>query len=133
MADETPSASLFQERAPAGAVSAPSRRPASPLSLVPTDHAPVFKELPRQQPAHALNLDLLRDVELTVRIELGRTKMRLEDVLRLGQGAVVELDRLAGDPVDVYVNDRLIARGEVVVLNDKFAVRLTEVASPIQG
>ena len=71
-------------------------------------------------------LELLRDVDLQVRIELGRTQMYLEDVLKLKRGAVVPLDKLAGDPVDVYVNGRLIARGEVLVLNDNFCVRVAE-------
>jgi flagellar motor switch protein FliN/FliY len=71
-------------------------------------------------------LELLRDVDLDVRIELGRTQMYLEDVLKLKRGAVVPLDKLAGDPVDVYVNGRLIARGEVLVLNDNFCVRVAE-------
>lgn len=71
-------------------------------------------------------LDLLRDVELDLKIELGRTHMYLEDVLRLRKGSVVPLDKLAGDPVDVYVNGRLIARGEVLVLNDNFCVRVAE-------
>jgi flagellar motor switch protein FliN/FliY len=71
-------------------------------------------------------LDLIRDVELDVRIELGRTHMYLEDVLKLHKGAVVPLDKLAGDPVDIYVNGRLIARGEVLVLNDNFCVRIAE-------
>jgi flagellar motor switch protein FliN/FliY len=70
-------------------------------------------------------LDLLRDVELDLRIELGRTHMYLEEVLRLRKGSVVPLDKLAGDPVDIYVNGRLIARGEVLVLNDNFCVRVT--------
>ncbi|MCK6454998.1 MAG: flagellar motor switch protein FliN [Phycisphaerae bacterium] len=72
-------------------------------------------------------VDLLSDVELNVSIELGRTQMLVDDVLRLGEGSVVELDKLAGDPVDVYVNDRLVARGEVLVLNDNFCVRVSEI------
>ena len=71
-------------------------------------------------------LDLIRDVELDLKIELGRTQMYLEDVLKLRKGAVVPLDKLAGDPVDIYVNGRLIARGEVLVLNDNFCVRVAE-------
>ena len=71
-------------------------------------------------------LELVRDVQLDLKIELGRTHMHLEDVLRLSQGAVVPLDKLAGDPVDLYVNGRMIARGEVLVLNDNFCVRVTE-------
>lgn len=74
-------------------------------------------------------LDLLRDVELDLKIELGRTNMYLEDVLKLSKGAVVPLDRLAGDPVDIYVNGRLIARGEVLILNDNFCVRVAELVA----
>ncbi|HSW46283.1 MAG TPA: flagellar motor switch protein FliN [Phycisphaerae bacterium] len=73
-------------------------------------------------------IDLLRDVRLNVKIELGRSRMLVEDVLRLGEGSVVELDKLAGDPVDVFVNDRLVARGEVLVLNDNFCVRINDIA-----
>jgi len=71
-------------------------------------------------------LDLISDVELDLKIELGRTHMYLEDVLKLRQGSVVPLDKLAGDPVDIYVNGRLIARGEILVLNDNFCVRVAE-------
>jgi len=76
--------------------------------------------------SEAATLELVRDVQLDMKIELGRTHMHLEDVLRLRQGAVVPLDKLAGDPVDLYVNGRLIAHGEVLVLNDNFCVRVTE-------
>jgi flagellar motor switch protein FliN/FliY len=78
-------------------------------------------------------LDLVRDVELDVKIELGRTQMYLEDVLRLRKGSVVPLDKLAGDPVDVYVNGRLVARGEVLVLNDNFCVRVAELIVGANG
>lgn len=74
-------------------------------------------------------IDLLEDVELNVRIELGRTRMLVEDVLGLNDGAIVELEKLAGDPVDVLVNERLVARGEVLVLNDNFCVRINEIIS----
>ncbi|MFN7036223.1 MAG: flagellar motor switch protein FliN [Bellilinea sp.] len=76
------------------------------------------------------SIDLFMDVMLKVTVELGRTRMTLQQVLDLQNGSVVELDRLAGDPVDVFVNDLLIARGEVVVVDDKFGVRITEVISP---
>lgn len=72
-------------------------------------------------------LALLKDVNLDVKIELGRTRMVVDDVLRLSEGAVVELDKLAGDPVDIYVNGRHIARGEVLVLNENFCVRISEI------
>lgn len=76
-------------------------------------------------------IDLLSDVNLNVKIELGRTRMLVEDVLRLGEGSVVELDKLAGDPVEVYVNDRHVARGEVLVLNDNFCVRINEIVAGV--
>lgn len=89
-----------------------------------------FKSLGAGQAANeSASLDLLRDVQLDLRIELGRTHMHLEDVLRLKQGAVVTLDKLAGDPVDIYANGRLIARGEVLVLNDNFCVRVAELVA----
>lgn len=80
--------------------------------------------------ANAKAIDLLGDVNLNVKIELGRTRMLVEDVLRLTDGAVVELDKLAGDPVDIYVNERHVARGEVLVLNDNFCVRISEIIAP---
>ncbi len=76
--------------------------------------------------SEAATLALIRDVELDVKIELGRTQMYLDDVLKLHKGSVVALDKLAGDPVDIFVNGRLIARGEVLVLNDNFCVRVAE-------
>ncbi len=72
-------------------------------------------------------LDRLNDVQLDVRVELGRSRMLVDDVLRLGSGSVVELDRPSGDPVDIFVNNGLVARGEVVVLDEKFCVRITEI------
>ena len=81
------------------------------------------------QDAQSSSIDLLRDVELNVKIELGRSRMLVEDVLKLAEGSVVELDKLAGDPVDVFVNDRLVARGEVLVLNDNFCVRVNEIVA----
>lgn len=76
-------------------------------------------------------IDLLSDVDLQVKIELGRTRMLVEDVLKLGDGAVIELDKLAGDPVDIYVNERHVARGEVLVLNDNFCVRINEILTAV--
>ena len=72
----------------------------------------------------------LKDVELDLRIELGRTELLIEEVLKLREGSVVALDKLAGDPVDILVNGRLIARGEVLVLNDNFCVRIAEILAP---
>lgn len=78
-------------------------------------------------------LKLLDDVDLDVRIELGRTRMLVEDVLRLGPDSVVELDKAAGDPVDIFVNGRHIARGEVLVVNENFCVRVSEILEPLGG
>ncbi len=81
--------------------------------------------------AGAAGLSLLRDVNLQVKVELGRTRMYVEDVLRLNEDSVIELDKLAGDPVDIYVNDRHVARGEVLVVNDNFCVRVSEIIEPL--
>ena len=102
-----------------------------PASSLPPGVTPFeFKNLSGAAAANvSASLDLLRDVQLDLKIELGRTRMHLEDVLRLKDGAVVTLDKLAGDPVDIYANGRLIARGEVLVLNDNFCVRVAELTS----
>src|ERR1044071_219582 len=81
------------------------------------------------KPTLSNNIDLLMDVSMRVTVELGRTRMQLSQILELQHGSVVELDRLAGDPVDVFVNDVMVARGEVVVVDDKFGVRITEMIS----
>ncbi len=73
--------------------------------------------------------ELIRDVPLRVKIELGRSKMYIDDILKLSGGSVVELEKLAGDPLDILVNDRLVARGELIVLDDYFCVRVTEIIS----
>jgi flagellar motor switch protein FliN/FliY len=75
-------------------------------------------------------IDLLRDVDLDVKVVLGRSQMYVEDILKLRSGSVIELDKLAGDPLDILVNDRLVARGEVLVLNDNFCIRITEIVDP---
>jgi flagellar motor switch protein FliN len=76
------------------------------------------------------NLSLILDIPLRVAVELGRTKMVVNDLLNLGQGSVIELSKLAGEPMEVLVNDKLVARGEAVVVNEKFGVRLTDIISP---
>ena len=79
---------------------------------------------------HPRNIDLLLDVPLRLAVELGRTNMAIRDILALGHSSVIELDKLAGEPVDVLVNETLIARGEVIVVDEKFGVRVTEIVSP---
>jgi flagellar motor switch protein FliN len=76
------------------------------------------------------NLAFILDIPLQLTVELGRTKLLVKDVLQLNQGSVVELTKLAGEPLDVFVNSKLVARGEAVVVNDKFGVRLVDVVSP---
>lgn len=78
------------------------------------------------------NLQLILDIPLRVTVELGRTKMPVSELLNLTQGSVIELAKLAGEPMEVYVNEKLIARGEAVVVNEKFGVRLTDIISPTE-
>ena len=76
------------------------------------------------------NLEFILDIPLEVSVELGRTKMMIKDLLHLGQGSVIELDKMAGEPIEILLNQKLVARGEVVVVNEKFGVRLTDIISP---
>ena len=76
------------------------------------------------------NLDFILDIPLQVTVDLGRTKLLVKDILQLSQGAVVELTKLAGEPLDIFVNSKLVARGEAVVVNEKFGVRLVDIVSP---
>lgn len=86
-----------------------------------------------EMPTHKdRNLSLILDIPLKVSVELGRTKMPVSELLNLTQGSVIELSKLAGEPMEVYVNDKLIARGEAVVVNEKFGVRLTDIISPAE-
>jgi len=78
------------------------------------------------------SLDFILDIPLKVSVELGRTRLPIRDILQLSQGSVVELSKFAGEPLEVLVNDRLIARGEVVVVNEKFGIRLTDIISPVE-
>jgi len=104
------------------------------------DFAAIQKEVdaaensvPEEMSAEASrNLDLIKDIPLRVSVELGRTRMVVSELLNLGQGSVVELSKLAGEPMEVLVNDKLVARGEAVVVNEKFGVRLTDIISPTE-
>lgn len=78
------------------------------------------------------NLDFILDIPLKVSVELGRAQVVIKDLLQLGQGSVLELDKLAGEPLEVLVNGKLVARGEVVVVNEKFGIRLTDIISPLE-
>lgn len=83
-------------------------------------------------PGADVNLEVVLDIPVNISMEIGRTKISIRNLLQLNQGSVVELDRLAGEPMDVLVNGTLIARGEVVVVNEKFGIRLTDIISPAE-
>lgn len=93
---------------------------------------PSFEELNDEKKSASSGRDIkfLLDVPLTVTVEIGKTRMLINDLLQLGQGSIVELNKLAGDPMEILVNGKLIARGEVVVVNEKFGIRLTDIVSP---
>jgi flagellar motor switch protein FliN len=113
-----------------GSASSPPKAPSASDKIADVGIAPFkLSEIggPNASVDDPTDVSLILDVDLNVRVELGRTKMYIEDVLRLREGAVVPLDKLAGDPVDIYVNGRLMARGEVLVLNDNFCVRVSEI------
>lgn len=79
-----------------------------------------------------MDMDFILDIPLTVRVEVGRTRLLIQELLQLGQGSVIELDKLMGEPFEVLVNEKLVARGEIVVVNDRFGVRLTDIVSPTE-
>ena len=113
-------AALAEQGAPADTPTPEAARPAS------------FQELKAETRATPVEekLELVMDIPVTLSVELGRTKIQIRELLQLAQGSVVDLDRLAGEPMDVLVNGFLIARGEVVLVNDKFGIRLTDIISP---
>jgi flagellar motor switch protein FliN len=96
----------------------------------PTTSTPAFAELSPSAISHGeVSISVLLDLSLPVSIELGRTKMTVQEILRLGRGSVIQLDRLAGEPIDIYVGDRRFAEGEVVVIDEHFGIRITRVLS----
>jgi flagellar motor switch protein FliN/FliY len=96
----------------------------------PSSQPMPFKELSPARGVEApQELDFILDLPLEVSVEIGRTKMLIKDLLKLTQGSIIELERIAGEPVDIYVNGKLMAKGEVVVVNDRFGVRVTEIIS----
>ncbi|RJQ84842.1 MAG: flagellar motor switch protein FliN [Desulfobacteraceae bacterium] len=120
----------------AAAESAKSKQPAHNLSHVSETAAGdpyAFSDLKgtadAQRPA---NLDFILDIPLEITVELGRTKMLINDLLKLGQGSVIELTKAAGETLEILANNRLIAKGDVVVVNEKYGIRLTEVISPVE-
>jgi len=101
------------------------------MIVSPVKFAPLLSELPTSAVSGVLgNLELVRDVKLDITVELGRTDLPLKEVLQLGEKSVIKLDRLAGESVDLLVNNRLIARGEVVVIGNNFGIKVTEILKP---
>lgn len=117
----------LQGNATALAPTARSVPAAAPTAVHPVNFMPLTAELPLTEAGHGI--EMLLDVALEVSVELGRSHMSIAEILALRTGSVVELDKLAGEPVDISVNGTLIARGEVVVVDEKFGVRITEVVS----
>lgn len=132
-----------QEQIAAQQQSEPAAKPAQPAAAAP-DTVQVFPDAPAVQQVqfapisgaqdvkHNNPLDLILNVEVQATVELGRANMQVRDVLELGPGSVVELEKLAGEPVDVLVNNRPFARGEVVVIDECFGVRVTEIVTPTE-
>ena len=116
-------AALDEQGAEAEGASAPEAESAKFQELVPEGGA---------EESSDIHLDSILDVPVTISMEIGRTRINIRNLLQLNQGSVVELDRLAGEPMDVLVNGTLIAQGEVVVVNEKFGIRLTDVISPAE-
>ncbi len=123
MSDETLEIEMEQESSPNGILQEETPPPTGIRIPQPS---------PSPKTGEAASLDMLMDVILQLTVELGRTELTVRQVLDLQKGSVVELDRIAGDAVDVFVNDHLIAKGEVVVVDDKFGVRITELVSPMR-
>lgn len=119
-AEEDPWAAALEEQAESEQPAAQANP--APITQLDDDAAP-------RGPATDIDLGMVLDIPVTISMEIGRTKINVRNLLQLSQGSVVELDRLAGEPMDVLVNDTLIAHGEVVVVNDKFGIRLTDVIS----
>lgn len=108
------------------------KKPASKrMTVSPVKFAPLLSELPTSAVTGVLgNLELVKDVKMNVTVELGRTNLPLKEVLQLGENSIIKLDRLAGESIDLLVNGRLIARGEVVVIGNNFGIKVTEVHRP---
>jgi flagellar motor switch protein FliN/FliY len=98
----------------------------------PAPSAPTAPSASTKETKPERTLDFILDIPLEVSVELGRTRMVINDLLQLGQGSVIELTKLAGEPLEILVNNKLVARGEVVVVNEKFGVRVTDIVSPME-
>ena len=110
-------------------VAMPRQQPAQQVNVQPVQFAPLVQPTLN---ASDTNIGLIMDVPLQVTVELGRTRKLIRDILELTPGSVIELDKLAGEAVDILVNGKLIAKGEVVVIDDNFGVRIVEIVSPLE-
>lgn len=117
----------FSEAAPPVVQAPPPPQAAKPAV---TPSAPQAKKA--EAGTSSPNLDMILDIPVTLTVELGRTKIVVNDLLQLGQGSIIELEKLAGEPMEILINGRLVAMGEAVVVNDKFGVKLTDVVSPAE-
>jgi len=108
------------------------KEPSKSGATAPEARAPQLEEFAASRGSDDSHpsLDFILDIPLEISVEIGRSKMIINDLLKLSQGSIIELNKMAGEPAEIYVNQRLMARGEVVVVNDRFAVRLTEIISP---
>lgn len=126
MAEQSAATPAAAPEAPAPAAPAPA--PAKPAAQPAAQS--VFKPLAGTTGGTGTDIDLIMDVPVQLTVELGRTRLTIKNLLQLGQGSVVELDGLAGEPMDIFVNGYLIAQGEVVVVEDKYGIRLTDIITP---
>jgi flagellar motor switch protein FliN/FliY len=139
MADRTPPETAAEdfkpgEQAPAAANA--GKQQAAAADFAPAVEEPQLEQLQEEKPigkkGENMSVDFLLDVPLTITVEVGRTKMLINDFLQLGQGSVIELNKLIGQPLEILVNEKLIARGDVVVVNEKYGIRLTDIVSPTE-
>ncbi|MBB5020453.1 flagellar motor switch protein FliN/FliY [Chitinivorax tropicus] len=128
--DDWAAALAEQEAADAAMAASKAEEPASASAVSPADIFQNFDAQPDRRSDLPPNFDMVMDIPVHMTVELGRTKIAIRSLLQLAQGSVVELDGLAGEPMDVLVNGCLIAQGEVVVVNDKFGIRLTDIVTP---
>ena len=110
----------------------PGMAPQQPAVNIQRVELPSLAQQAGLSPEQAQNINLLLDVPMQLTVELGRTRMLIKDILGLGEGSIIELDKLAGEPVDILVNNKLIAKGEVVVIDENFGVRVTDIISPME-
>ena len=133
VADEWEAAMAEQAGAAPGAATATATPPAATAAAAVARPAPIFNPLTAGAGGSAPgDIDLIMDIPVQLTVELGRTRIPIRHILQLAQGSVVELEGLAGEPMDVLVNGCLIAQGEVVVVNDKFGIRLTDIVTPAE-